>query len=391
MLASDLDTTHRFFVPAAKGTEGVLKRELAAFLGRPVRGQRGGACFRGTLVDGLQVCLFSRIGQRVLLAVGEGPADDGDALYTAARSVPWERMLTPETPFSVRATGGNAALRHGHFIALRTKDAVADRLRAHLGRRPDVDREDPAVRIAVHVAGDRACFYLDLAGAPLHQRGYRTEAGQAPLRETLAAAVLALAPVGAEEAIVDPMCGSGTLVIEQAQVALGIAPGLGRRFAFHRWPGFHGGPAQAAWDRLVARARAARRPTRAALMGRDHDPRVLEVAARNARRAGVAEWVRFEQRDARDLSGLPAGVTIVTNPPYGTRLGRRSRQLDGFLRHFAAACQACRPRPRLVVLTGHPRFERLFGGTPRRRHTLFNGPLECRLLVYPGDEAPSAE
>ena len=404
----------RFFVTCSKGTEGALRRELAALRLRGVRGERGGVAFEGELEAGMRACLHSRVGMRVLLQLAHFPAADAAALYDGVRTVDWRTWLTARTTLAVEATVRDSGITHSGFAALKVKDGVVDALRDALGARPDVDVHDPDVRVVLHLAGDAADLALDLAGDPLHRRGYRVGMTPAPLKESLAAAVLALGGVDPARAFVDPMCGSGTLAIEQALAARHVAPGLGRSFGFQRWPCYRG-RLQSAWDRMKDEARQAVLPSAPApLLARDFSARALEAARRNAAAAGVAGDIRFERGDVRDLVP-PAGVdpgTVCANPPYGERLmgrggdrgggepaGRRRAggargepagareqhvaglKLRGLYRGMSEALARFHGWS-VVLLSGNPLLEAAIPMRPQVTHRLWNGPLEIRLLRY---------
>lgn len=369
-----------FFAPAAKGTEGVLRDELRALGIRRVRATRGGVGFEGRFEVGMRACYWSRLAQRVLMEVGRGDASDADALYETAAAVEWEQHFAGKATFAVRGTGGNERLKHTGFIGLRTKDAIVDRMREKAGHRPDVDTKRPTLAVSVHVANDEATLYLDMSGVPLFKRGWRTEAGEAPLKETLAAAILALGGYDPDQPLCDPMCGSGTVVIEAALLARRIAPGRGRHFAFDRWPRF-GDEERKAFEAIRADAKEVRLDDAPApIIGRDRFAKPLESAEANAQRAGVK--IQFERRDVRDLGGLPAACQLFTNPPYGERLAGKHKQLDGLYRGFGEAYAPLAKDHRLVVLSGSKGFKAAFDRKPHHEHTLFNGPLSCRLLSY---------
>ncbi|HEU4536635.1 MAG TPA: THUMP domain-containing protein, partial [Polyangiaceae bacterium] len=225
-----------FFASAAKGTEAALGDELDELGLRQVRVARGGVHFRGPWEDGWCACLLSRIALRVLHPLASFDAPDGAALYEGARAIDWEPYLGARHTLAVSAVGGNEGLRNTQFVAQKTKDAIVDQVRDREGERPSVDRVDPDLRVFVRVEGRRATAYADLAGESLHRRGYRAHVGGAPLKETLAAALLRLAGYRGDRPLCDPLCGAGTIVIEAAQVAQGVAPGLRRRrFGFERW------------------------------------------------------------------------------------------------------------------------------------------------------------
>lgn len=371
-----------FFATAAKGTEGALRDELRALRLREVRADRGGVHFRGELADGMKACLWSRVAMRVLLSLGTFEARGADGLYEAVASIPWEAHLSGRSTFAVHATVRSSELTHSHFVALRAKDAIVDRMREKACTRPTVDTRKPDVHVVVHLARDRATLSLDLSGDPLHRRGWRVEAREAPLRETLAASVLLLGGYDPQRPFLDPMCGSGTLAIEAALLARNIAPGRGRHFGFMRWPAF-GGEAAATFRQLQEEARTAALPRAPApILARDRFGAPLEIAERNAHRAGVLADIQFEKRDARDLAPLPQGCQIFVNPPYGERIGGKRLQLEGLYRTFGEAWAPFADEVSLIVLSGSPLFERGFGHRVRWRHPLYNGPLAVQLLRY---------
>src|SRR5581483_1187078 len=253
-----------------------------------------------------------------------------------------------------------------------------------LGARPNVDPKDPDVAIVLHLAGNSAGLFLDLAAEPLHRRGYRVAMTDAPLKETLAAAVLAVGGVTPDHPFVDPMSGSGTLAIEHALAARGIAPGAGRRFGFERWPTLEAA-ARATWARLrdEARAEAASAPgAPAPILCADVAPEALAAARRNAAAAGVERDITFERADVAGLGDLQQRwpvATVCTNPPYGERL--QERDLGALYRRMSAAFHRLHGWA-VVVLSGNPLLGREMRDKPRIVHRLYNGPLEVRLLRY---------
>lgn len=363
-----------FFATAAKGTEGALRDELRELRLRGVRADRGGVHFSGDPQDGWRACLWSRIAMRVLAPLGSFEAPTAEALYDGVRALDWSPFLTPRQTLAVSATCRSSALTHTQFIAQKTKDAIVDALRDRLGARPSVDVKDPDVHITVHLVKDRATVYVDLAGEPLHRRGYRRDMTEAPLKETLAAAILRLAGWDRERPLIDPMCGSGTLLIEGALWARNIAPGLARaRFGFERWASF-GDAETRAFEQLRDEANEAVRSECPVIVGGDVDERAVAVARANARAAGVA--LKLARQPVTDVEPTTPPGLVVTNPPYGERLEggtRLYREMnDAFLHLHGHA---------IAILAGTPDIARAIG--PRfHAHTLFNGPIECRLLTY---------
>ncbi len=365
----------RFFATAAKGTEPALRDELRELRFRHVRADRGGVHFEGELADAARACLWTRVGVRVLLEVASFEAIDARALYEGARAVDWGAWMTPRTTLSVRAFCRSSRLTHSQFVAQKTKDAIVDTLRDRLGARPSVDRDDPDVLVAAHVARDHATLYLDVAGSSLHERGWRAQAGEAPLRETLAAAIVRMSGWDRHAPFVDPMCGAGTLAIEAAGWSRRMAPGLTRRrLGLERWASHD--------DGLRARLRSLREEARAAavaegppVIASDSDPRAVDHVRRNAKAAGVA--IAVERREIRSLERFEPPGFVVTNPPYGERLAVQ----PGLYADMAAVF--CRMSGHTIaVLAGTPAIAHAMHREPDRSIALCNGPIECRLLVY---------
>jgi putative N6-adenine-specific DNA methylase len=371
----------RLVATCARGTEGALRRELADAGIRHARGARGAVAFEGRIEDGMRACLWSRTAMRVLLPLASFPAPDAAALYAGVRSVDWTEWLSVKTTLAVDATGTSPGLTHTGFVALKVKDGVVDTLRDRLGARPDVDTRDPDVRLVVHLSRGHAELSLDLSGEPLHRRGWRTAIGDAPLKETLAAAILRLGDVATDLPFHDPMCGSGTLAIEHALAARRMAPGLGRAFGFQRWPRYRG-EWQSSWDRMKEEARAsALQRAPAPIVATDRSEEALDAARRNARAAGVEQDLRIEVAEARDAAPSADAGTVCTNPPYGERIGGHPLQLAGFYRGLGEALRRFHGWS-AVILSGNPLLERHLGLRPEFTHRLWNGPLEVNLLRY---------
>jgi 23S rRNA (guanine2445-N2)-methyltransferase / 23S rRNA (guanine2069-N7)-methyltransferase len=378
--SSDADLAYVATVP--RGLSDLLARELVSFGAGQVREHSAAVLFSGTLEVGYRACLWSRSASRVLLRLAEFQAGTADEFYAQARAVDWSAHIDPARSIACEFTGTHPTITHSHFGALRLKDAVCDRLRDDTGARPDVELSRPAVRLHAHANGTQVTLSLDLAGDGLHRRGYRTEAGEAPLRENLAAGVLlrarwqeAAAP-GAQ--FLDPMCGSGTLVIEAAMIAADRAPGLLREyFGFLGWKGHDG----ELWRRLMREAAERALPQVVSLIrGSDIDPRALALAAANAQRAGVAALIRIEHHavaSVRPLTG-EAGL-ICTNPPYGERLGDAAQaqtayaELGASLREHFAGWDA-------AILSLDADSARALRLRSYRVHELWNGAIAVRLL-----------
>lgn len=364
-----------FFAAAIPHTERALCDELRELGFKSVRLNRGGIPFRGEWVDGWRACLQSRIAQRIHAVMGRFPAATPDALYDAVRSVDWTPFITPDQTLSVRSVSVASEIRHSGFVALRTKDAIVDQVRDKVGGRPSVSRDDPDVRVFVYLVEDRAALYLDLSGEPLHRRGYRAKSGDAPLRETLAAAILRMSGWDRRSPLMDPMCGSGTIAIEAAMWAANIAPGLTRsRFGFERWANF-GDDETRDLKMLCGELRHQATGQHPRIVAGDIDPAALEIARANARIAGVR--LAFKERSVLDLSQDAGARMIVTNPPYGVRLDAD----PGFVRKVGATLSRLHGW-RVCLLAGTGDYNRAISVKPTERMALVNGDLDCELLIY---------
>ncbi len=375
------------FATTARGTEELLAQELKELGARRIRQDRGGVRFMASLDEALKVCLWSRIAMRVLYPLGEMEAHGAQGLYDAVASVPWEEHLTPETTFAVEATLKDSEHSHTGFVALKVKDAIVDRMRDKLGSRPDVNPRNPDVSVVAHLVRERLSLSLDLCGEPLHRRGYRVRPTAAPMTETLAAALLRAANYTGEEPLVDPMCGSGTILIEGGLIARRRAPGLLRDFAVEKWPHL-ATRAKELLEDLRADARRNERKVGVPLLGFDKDPDALEAARRNVKAARLSEEILIEEGDATKLPPLPeGGGLLLTNPPYGDRLGSGGQKgMKSFYFKLGDSLRAQRGW-RLFVLSGNPAFESAFHSRPKSRRELWNGPIPCTLLGY--SEAPA--
>ena len=313
----------QIFLPCAAGVEGFLADEvhrITGLTGNDLLTGRGGALLRASWRDALQLNLHSRLAQRVLVQLAHRPYRSENDLYELASSVAWEIWFTPRQTFKVEVTAQHSPLTSLNFAGLRVKDAVADRFRAKSGVRPDVNTQWPDVRIHLHLTTDEATIYIDTSGEPLFKRGWREDKGDAPLKETLAAAMIAASgwnPHGDEPLpLYDPCCGSGTIAIEAAQIACGIAPGMQRRFGFEKLL-----PYQAhVWSAIKTEAQSAVHTPAVPVFGSDVAHRMVDFAQRNAERAGVAKAVEFRGGDAlQRMPPAPQGVMLL-NPPYGERI-----------------------------------------------------------------------
>ena len=375
-----------FTATCATGLEQLVSEEIAACGGQHIQVKPGAVNWSGsTLESGYRACLWSRFASRILLELARFDAPDTDALYEHTDKVLWDEHLSAKKTFAVHSTLVNAAIPHSQFAALRVKDAIADQFRRRFGKRPDVDTLNPDLRFNLHVQGTGASLSLDLSGESLHRRGYRMGTGEAPLKETLAAALVRfsgwLEQVEEEPILLDPMCGGGTLLIEAALMLAKSAPGLQRkRFGFMGWNKHD----HKLWEHLIAEAlerEAADEPKAwPQFIGYDADPRAVAAARKNVIAAGLRDVIVIRHRPlARLRSPGPRGC-ILTNPPYGERLSEKEavrylyRSLGRSYRNYFHGW-------RFAFFTANPEFADIPAVVWQDERQLYNGPLKCRLLT----------
>ncbi len=379
----------RFAATCGTGLEPALAAELTALGLSGVEAGHRVVRFQGELEDGYRACLWSRVATRVLLFLRKCFAGSADAFYAELRKIPWYEHLGKDSTLAVTFVGTNEAIIHTGFGAQKTKDAVVDSLRDDRGNRPGVDLQAPDVRIHVALQGTRALVSIDLSGDPLHLRGFDRDGGDAPLKETLAAGILWHSGYAeAEGPLVDPMCGSGTFLVEAAGMRAGAAPGRHRpRWGFSRWRGHDEGM----WQRLLEEAADRERPLPPdVIFGGDHNQAQRRRAEYNLRRAGFGDQVTVVKRELRDWRPpVESPGFVVSNPPYGERMGSPKevtatwRELGDVLRRHFLGWDAW-------LLAGQAPLAKKLGLRPRKRIAVFNGPLEGRLLHVPIADKPPA-
>jgi 23S rRNA G2445 N2-methylase RlmL len=384
---------------AAEGTHDVVKAELRSLGFAIQRTERDGHWLDLNWKDLARALVHLRAAPRVLLYIGQFQANDSDGVYNGARRIDWGEWLDKQSTFAITVSGdlvptpppepGKPRVRglDTHiFVSQRIKDAIADDLLRRWGQRPNVDRFNPVMRIVVRGNKGMWSVFLDPCDPALHARGYRVAQTEAPLKETLAAAVVSLSGWPRNCSLVDPMVGSGTLLIEAANHALGIAPGCTRLFAIERWPQ-HG----KALTKMLDEFRGAAVDHAKSVLSKNHDfqltgydidGQVVRAARQNIAEAGLESMIRVEYGDVRELPMQPQGTWLLTNPPYGERLGGEDvttlyREMGQGLRH--------KNLHRLAILSGHPDFAEQFGWPVTRTSHLRNGKLEVQLLTFAGD------
>lgn len=382
----------RFFASCPKGLEYLLRDELVA-LGAEAREALAGVHFEGPLEIAYRACLWSRLASRILMPLAEFDAPDGEALYAGVAAVDWSRHFNAGASFAIDAHGSTPGITHSLFAIQRSKDAIVDQFRQRDGSRPEVDTDQPDLRLDILLRRGRAILSLDLSGAPLHQRGWRQGTGKAPLKENLAAAILLRARWpevhAAGGALVDPLCGSATLLIEGAWMAADVAPGWQReRFGFHGWLDHD----EATWQHLreeaQQRARAGLEKLAAKFFGFDDNPTVLNEARRNAQQAGVAGFLQLGRQSLQHLKRpheASGGGLVVANPPYGQRLGEHM-ELTPLYRELGQKMAQEFSGWRGAVITSDAALGKAIGLRAEKKYALFNGALECELYCF--DLAP---
>jgi putative N6-adenine-specific DNA methylase len=385
------------------GLEPVAAAELTALGAEAVRPLRRAVAARTDLAGFYRLHLQARIPFRFLRELARFPCRGrADLHHGVHHAADWEHWLPPEASFKVEASGSLSELNHSHYTALEVKNALVDLQRQRWGRRSMVNLEDPDLVLHLHLSparaeaaeplapgGGTAILSLEGDGGSLHRRGYRSAMGLAPLKENLAAGLIALTGWGGTVPLVDPLCGSGTLLLEAAAAALGRAPGLvgpvgreqPRRFGFQNWPDFD----PQLWQQEVAAAaelarRAEGRPL-APLLGLERDPAVLAQARANVQAAGLADWIELRQGDCRDLVPPPGPGLVVCNPPYGARLGAGD-DLESFYGDLGRALKAACPGWTLWLLSGNPALSGALRLKASQRIAVSNGGIDCRWLRY---------
>jgi putative N6-adenine-specific DNA methylase len=366
------------FATVPLGAEQLTATELEALGASTVHAVRGGVSFGGDRRILYRSLLRLRTASRVLLQLGQFPCGSPQELYDGMRALPWGELLTPAMTLAVDCTLRDSAITHSHFAALKAKDAIVDLLRDQTAQRPNIDTKSPDLRVNLHIAKNLATVSLDASGAPLDRRGWRLDRNDAPLRETLAAAIMLHTGWDGTIPLLDPMCGSGTLLLEGASIALGQPAGAGREFGLMRWRDFD----RRLWERILQEEQ-----TRAAsslsvpVLGFDQDPKAIITCRENARRAGLAYAVSFDRRRFEDTEPCGHQGVLVMNPPYGVRMGDRAG-LEPLYRKIGEVFKRRFTGWTAYLLAGDLELAKLVGLKPARRFVLFNGPLECRLLKY---------
>ena len=371
---------NQYFATVARGLENLAAQELEELGAKAVSPGFCGVNFAGDRALLYKVNLWARLPFRVLWKLYEFSCPDAKALYAGIQTIDWQQYLTPQQTLSVNATGGNAELNHTHFTALQVKNAIVDQQQGKFSGRSSVDTEDPDLRINVFIDKYSMCTVsLDSSGSSLHRRGYRPAVGQAPLKESLAAALVKLSGWTPDLPFLDPLCGSGTLPLEAAMQALNIAPGLFReRFSFEKWVDFD----SQLLDQLIEEAEASQKDQLLApILGSDIDADVLKQAVNNARSCDVDRHVKFTHTDLAYIEAPADHGVLICNPPYGARLGN-AEELGGFYKLLGDTMKRRFKGWTAFVLTGNQELGKAIGLKPSQKIPILNGSIPCQLLKY---------
>ncbi|MBC8008078.1 MAG: class I SAM-dependent RNA methyltransferase [Prolixibacteraceae bacterium] len=368
----------KFFAPCPRGLEALLAGELAELDAGEITVTEGGVGFSGPLSVAYAANLHSRIASRVLWQVGSGRYRSEDDIYRGVNALDWTQLFDGAQTMRVNVAAVRSPLNSLDFITLRIKDAVCDKFRSQTGVRPSVDTAQPDVRIHAFLETERFTLYLDTSGEPLFKRGARQMTGEAPLRENLAAGILKLSGWSPDLPLLDPMCGSGTFLIEALQIARGVAPGAQRNFAFEKLRSFD----EADWNRIKTEAEARPAPNPSpAIFGSDLYGDALKLARVNLAAAGFADMANLKQANMLEISAPGAEGVLLANPPYGVRIGEQD-ELAAFYPQLGDVLKKKFAGWRAYIFTADMRLPKLIGLSPSKRTPLYNGALECRLYEF---------
>lgn len=366
------------FAAVPRGAEEMAAAELMILGISDAKPGKGGVIFQTDRAGLYRTNLWLRTASRVLVQLALFPCSSPAELYAGVHAIAWQELITPDMTLAVDCSLRDSTLTHSGFVALKTKDAVVDRIRESCGRRPNVDTALPDVRINVHLHKNICTISLDSSGDSLDRRGYRLERNEAPLRETLAATVVALTGWDGSIPLADPMCGSGTIPIEAALLAAHIPPGLQRQFGFQRWLDYD----DRLWSNICAEAEAGISKLPVGLItGYDLDNKALLLAGRNSAKAGLEGQIHFFHAALQDFRPEGDKGVVILNPPYGKRLGEEDDLRELYCQIGDVMKKYCRGWTG-YVLTGNLELAKYIGLKASRRYVLFNGAIECRLLKY---------
>ncbi len=368
-----------YFATVARGLEAIAAQELESLGAKDVKPSFAGVAFQGDQTLLYRVNLWSRVVFRVLMPITQVKAFNPETLYKSVKKLEWSDYLNPDQSFAVTCTGSNPRLNHSHFTTLQIKNAIVDQQREQFGYRSDVELEQPDIVINAHIQQNYCQLSLDSSGISLHRRGYRPAMGLAPLKETLAAALLAIAEWQPEQPLYDPLCGSGTFLLEAGLKSLAIAPGKFQpRFCFQQWPDYDGDH----WQQLLDEAKTGELGQLAApIWGSEQDAEILSQARTNAQNCGLDQQVQFLQRNFAEIEAPADSGVLICNPPYGKRLGNEE-DLGDFYKSLGDTLKQKFKGWTAFILSGNPALTKRIGLRTARRFSVYNGTIPCTLLKY---------
>jgi putative N6-adenine-specific DNA methylase len=368
-----------YFATVARGLEQLAAAELTEIGATDIAPGFCGVSFHGDRELLYRINLWARLPFRILVKLGDFPSIDDSELFESIQSIDWGQYLTPDLTMAVTVTGKNETLNHSHFTAVQVKRAITAQQTKQFGERSNVDIADPDVRINVHIDKDICSVSLDSSGSSLHRRGYRAAVGDAPLKESLAAALVKMSGWTPDLAFIDPLCGSGTLPLEAAMQALHIAPGVFREsFGFERWLDFD----PELFDRLLKEAEVnEQRDLQLTIVGSDRNYDVIKQAKSNALKSGVGSYIDFAVRELADVEAPADTGILLCNPPYGERLGR-GEDLGAFYKLLGDILKNRFKGWTAYVLSGNKELAKSIGLRSAERTTVYNGTLPCQLMKY---------
>jgi putative N6-adenine-specific DNA methylase len=369
---------NNYFATVSRGLEEVAARELERIGAKEVRPDFTGVHFKGDKKLLYKANLWTRTTFRILMPIATVKSFNGDELYRSVQKLDWSEYLDPDMTLAITCTGKNKHLNHSHFTALQIKNAITDLQKSKSGKRSSINTENPDLLINAHIDQKHCILSLDSSGSSLHRRGYRPAIGAAPMKETLASALLEMAEWTPDLPFLDPMCGSGTLPIEAALKALNIAPGLYRDFGFQTWLDYD----DDLWQSLLQEASDRQKHDIAVpIIGSDRDLKVIRQAFVNAESSGLEDYVKFARQELSTIEAPADRGVIICNPPYGVRLGKEAElgelyQLLGdiFKQRFKGWTA--------YILTGSMKLSKRVGLRTSKRIKLYNGAIPCTLLKY---------
>lgn len=367
---------NQYFATCPRGLEKLLGRELQKSGATAIQPIGGGVSFKGDLSVCYHANLHSRLATRILIQVGRGTYNNEDELYQGAYKINWQNWFDVKHDFMVKVTGVKCPLKSLEFATLKIKDAVCDKFRQKVGERPYIDTRNPAVRVHAYLAKNDYQLYVDTSGAPLYQRGNRRHSVEAPLRENLAAGILKLSGWQPGQPLLDPMCGSGTFVLEAAMVALNRAPGMSRNFGFEKLKNYEADT----WKKLKNTAQKAAKPVSfQQIYANDIDLRAVRVTKKNLAEADLLDAVTITQQPFAELTKPAETGVMVANPPYGVRLGE-DEMLAELYPQMGATLKQQFAGWDTYFLTSDLQMPKGMRLSPSKKTPLFNGALECRLF-----------